>query len=463
MQQGKDTDPARGRWAGAGHSSHADAARAGREAVGAAIARDEPRLVLVFASPRYDLVALAAAADAAAGPAELIGCSTAGEIGPDGLLAPGVVAFAIGGPGFSVATRAADSSGGAQLRAAGEEVAACVAEVADLPHKALILLTDGLAGDPQHVVRGAYSVAGAVLPLAGGCAGAASLDMGQTRQFRGAEVMTGAVVGAALASDAPLGIGVRHGWDTVGEPLLITASQGTVVHALNDSPALDVYLDRLRAPREARADPRAFTRFALGHPFGVASPRGRETQVRGVAYADFETRALHCIAEIPQGTLAWLMDGERDAVLDATAAACREALGPLGGRPPLGLLAFESVARAGVLGPEGEREAFGRITAAAGGAPVAGFRTEPGEIARTHGLAGFHNQSLVVVAFEAEPLAAGPRCVVQRAPAMDSQAQPTFSASPGAGRRATPFRVQPAKPAASGLAWRFYLGVRPNG
>lgn len=396
MPQGRDTDPARGRWAGAGHSSHADAARAGREAVGAAIVGDEPRLVLVFASPRYDLDALAAAADAAAGPAELIGCSTAGEIGPAGLLEPGVVALALGGPGFSVAARVANAAGGTQLRAAGEEVAGCLSAVADLPHKALILLTDGLAGDPQDVVRGAYSRVGAVVPLAGGCAGD-ELNMGQTRQFCGDRVTTGAVVGAALASDAPLGIGVRHGWETTGEPLLITASEGTVLHTLNDAPALDVYLDLLDAPEDARTDARAFTRLALGHPFGVASPRGRETQVRGVAYADFDKRAVHCIAEIPQGTLAWLMRGERDAVLAATAAACDEALAPLHGRPPLGLLAFECVARAGVLGPDGEREAFERIAAAAAGAPVAGFRTY-GEIARTHGLAGFHNQSLVVIA-----------------------------------------------------------------
>jgi hypothetical protein len=129
----------------------------------------------------------------------------------------------------------------------------------------------------------------------------------------------------------------------------------------------------------------------------VASPRGRETQIRGVAHADFDTRALHCIAGIPQGTLAWLMGGEREGLLAATAAACDEALAALGGRPPVGLLTFESVARAGVLGADGEREAFERIATAAAGAPVAGFRTY-GEIARTHGLAGFHNQSLVVIA-----------------------------------------------------------------
>jgi hypothetical protein len=40
----------------------------------------------------------------------------------------------------------------------------------------------------------------------------------------------------------------------------------------------------------------------------------------------------------------------------------------------------------------------GRIAEFAAGAPVAGFYTY-GEIARTRGVNGFHNQTLVVVAF----------------------------------------------------------------
>ena len=41
----------------------------------------------------------------------------------------------------------------------------------DRPHRILLLLTDGLAGDQQEIVRGAYSVVGAGVPLVGGCAG----------------------------------------------------------------------------------------------------------------------------------------------------------------------------------------------------------------------------------------------------------------------------------------------------
>jgi hypothetical protein len=50
-----------------------------------------------------------------------------------------------------------------------------------------------------------------------------------------------------------------------------------------------------------------------------------------------------------------------------------------------------------VLGDDGIKREVDRIADHAGGVPVAGFYTY-GEIARTHGVNGFHNQTLVVLA-----------------------------------------------------------------
>jgi hypothetical protein len=257
-----------------------------------------------------------------------------------------------------------------------------------------MLLTDGLAGDQQEIVRGAYSVLGAEVPLVGGCAGD-DLKMKRTFQLHDGRVLTDAVVAAAIASDAPFGIGVHHGWRTVGEPMVVTSSAQNRVFRLDDRPALDVYLQRLDAPAEAQRDHDAFTRFALTHPLGL-NRRSGEEHVRFVADADFADRSLGCIAEVPQGALAWIMEGDAASVLDATDAACADALEPLGERRPIGLLAFDCIARRGVLG-EGIAQEVSRVAAQADGAPVAGFYTY-GEIARTAGMSGFHNQTLVVLA-----------------------------------------------------------------
>jgi hypothetical protein len=382
------------RWLAVGRSSDPDARAAGIAAASAAVERDDAALAIVFCSEAYDLDALLEGIRSQTRDVPLIGCSTSGEIATSGPGDAGVVVLALGGPGFSVAT-AASGQASTRLREAGAEAAACMAELEPRRHRVLLLLTDGLAGDQSEIVRGAHGAVGATVPLVGGCAGD-DLKMKQTFQLFDDRVLRDSVVAAAIGSDAPLGIGVHHGWRRVGEPMLVTRSGGNRVHTLDDRPALDVYLDRLDAPDDARSDPAAFTRFALTHPLGL-NRRSVEEQVRFIGEANFEDRSLGCIAEVPQGGMAWIMEGDEESVMDATDAACSDALEPLAGAAPLGLLAFDCIARRGVLGAEGIRDEIGRVAASAAGAPVAGFYTY-GEIARTRGVTGFHNQTLVVLA-----------------------------------------------------------------
>jgi hypothetical protein len=383
------------RWVSVGHSDLADARRAGHSAANTALTHDDPKLLTVFCSDSYDLGELLAGIHEAAGDdVPLIGCSTAGEIAANGPGDAGVVITALGGSGFEVTTAVATDAS-ANLRGAGASAASCIGAANGHDHRVLLMLTDGLAGDQQEIVRGAYGVAGAAIPLVGGCAGD-DLRMESTHQLYGDRAFTDAVVAASLSSDAPFGIGVCHGWRRVGDPMLVTDSEGTRVLEIDGRPALDAYLDKLGAPEAARTDHAAFTEFAQTHPLGLIARRGEE-HVRFIGDADFEARALVGIAQVPQGARVWFMEGDDDSVLDATDAACRDALGGLGGRDPIGLLAFDCIARRGILGDEGIKAEIDRVAESAHGAPVAGFYTY-GEIARTRGVAGFHNQTLVVLA-----------------------------------------------------------------
>jgi hypothetical protein len=90
------------------------------------------------------------------------------------------------------------------------------------------------------------------------------------------------------------------------------------------------------------------------------------------------------------------MESDVDGVTGATDAACREALDGLDGEPALALLAFDCNARLRFLGDAVEDE-VARLARHADGAALAGLYTF-GEIARTRGSAGFHQQTLVVLA-----------------------------------------------------------------
>jgi hypothetical protein len=391
-QNGRGAPPRN--WVGVGRSSSRVAAEAGDEAALTAIADRDPKLLIVFCSHSYDLQELLDSINRRSHNVPLIGCSTAGEIAASGVRDSSVVVTALGGEGFSVRTTAAINAS-SDLRRSGAEAAAALTELDERPHRVLMLLTDGLAGDQQEIVRGAYSVAGAGVPLVGGCAGD-DLEMERTYQLHGHQVLEDAVVSAAIGSDEPIGIGVRHGWQRVGDPMLVTDSSENVVRTIDDRPALDVYLERLNAPPEVGSDSAAFIEFAQTHPLGL-DRQGGEDHVRFIGDANFEDRSLACIALVPQGGLAWLMEGSDESVLAATDAACSDALAGLDGHPPAGILAFDCIARRGVLGDDGVTAEVNRVAQHSDGAPVAGFYTY-GEIARTQGVTGFHNQTLVVMA-----------------------------------------------------------------
>ncbi|MEB3256492.1 MAG: FIST N-terminal domain-containing protein [Synechococcaceae cyanobacterium] len=395
------------RWVAVGHSSRADATAAVEEALAAVLVRGQPKLVLLFASPAHPLQELAERVRQRIGTGQLIGCSTAGELAPGHSGMGGLVLWALGGAGFSVASGYGDAAR-LGLRQAAREAAGCLEHLERRRHTVLVLLADGLGGDQMEVVRGAYDVAGVDVPLVGGCAGD-DMAMRRTHQIHAGQMFSRAVVAAAISSDAPLGIGVAHCWEPIGAPMLVTGSQSNRITSLDDRPALDLYLDAFATPPEVRQGGDAFARFATTRPLGLR--RRDRIEIRFVSGADLAQRSLLTIAEMPQGGLAYLMQGDARSVLAATEEACRTACNGLGGADPQGLLLFDCVGRRAVLQEtQGEPRAgaaasadlppdpeLARIGALLGDCPYGGFHTY-GEIARSRGAGGFHNQTLVALA-----------------------------------------------------------------
>ncbi|MEB3169390.1 MAG: FIST N-terminal domain-containing protein [Synechococcaceae cyanobacterium] len=389
--------PASGRWVRVGSSLASDPETAVQQACHTLLEAGQPLLVLIFSSPRHDINRLAALVAQRCPEARVIGCSTSGELESQRSLAGGLCLWALGGQGLSVATGMGqgDDRG---LHQAAHAAARCLEQLERRAHTVLILLADGLCGDQMEVVRGAYEVAGFDVPLVGGCAGDDLAMRGTTWQIFGRQVLSKAVVAAAISSDAPLGIGMSHCWQPKGEPLLVTGSDGTNVWSLDDRSALEVYLEAFQAPTDLLDQPEAFAAFASTRPLGLR--RRDRVEIRFVAGCDRERRSLLTVAEVPQGGLAYLMQGDRRSVLQATEEACELAQRQLGERPACGMLLFDCIARRSVLRSDGDANSqaeMERIRSVIGDIPVAGFYTY-GEIARTHGAGGFHNQTLVALA-----------------------------------------------------------------
>lgn len=370
------------RWAGSGHSALSDPALAGRDAVRAALAgRDDARLVLLFASGVLDVDAIVEGAADAAGDVPIAGSSTAGCLDVDA----GVVALALGGEGLSVSTVAAPTT---DPREAGMRAAACVGDVAERPHRLLLLFADGPSAGHADLVRGAYTVTGAGVPLAGAIA-AHPLGSDRGAVFHGGAALRGAAIGVALGSDAPLGLGAAHSWEPIGSPLLVTrAARGRVLE-LDGRPAIEVYRERTGLEPSS-------SEGALGHPL-ARHGRDGPTHVRTVELDGAADGGLRCALEA--GSLVSVMRSRPNAGLDVVDAAAAAALAPLGDAGAQGLLAFDCAARRSARQHAGvtPAEELDRLALHAGDAAVAAVSTH-GELARTRGVVGLHHQSLVVVA-----------------------------------------------------------------
>jgi hypothetical protein len=391
-------NPGRGehpsRWVRVGTSSDHDPERAVQEALAPILEMGQPRLAVLFCSPAQDLTQISRLVKRAIGDNEVIGCSSAGELIRDHALSGGLVIWALGGDGFSVTTGYGVGDKDQGLRNAAADAARCIEQLQRRQHTILFLLADGLCGDQMEVVRGAYDVCGAQVPLFGGCAGD-DMALQSTRQIHEGSLLTHAVVAAAISSDAPMAIGIAHGWQPRSDAMLVTESHGTTVVSLDDRPALDVYFETYDAPQEVRDNPDAFFAYALTRPIGIA--RRNRIDIRYVYNADYDKRTVTAFAEVPQGAMAHLMQGSCNSVLEASAEVCALAEQSLQGQEACGFMVLECVARKSLLDQQGLLDASLRLPTVREGVSVGGFYTY-GEIARTEGSGGLHNQTVVALA-----------------------------------------------------------------
>jgi hypothetical protein len=382
------------RWFGAGRSLSADPATAGTQACREALGGRRADLLIVFASLTHATLEMAQAVHAeAGGDVLMIGCSTSGEFTTDGRGA-GVVVNALGGYTASVRAVPHDVE---DLYEAGMRAASCLDDV-DAENRVVLLLGDGRSSDQQEMVRGAYTVAGALVPLVGGCAGDNVTQTGTFHFFsdgKDVQVLPNAVLGAALGSPVPFGIGIAHGWRKTGEPMVVSRSENGTIFELDGEPALDVYLRRTGADPNLATDAGAFLNFATIRPLGLARRTGED--IRVIFQADPEQRSISGLADTPEGAMVWFMEADTDGIVDAVTTAAVAATGDLSSEAR-GLLVFDCCVRSIALGGDGADLAASRLRDAVKPVPYGGFYSN-GEIVRRPQAKGMHHLTVVALAF----------------------------------------------------------------
>jgi hypothetical protein len=389
---------------GVGHSSNENSFKAGQEAASEALNkhRGTPEVLIVFGSTRFDHQRLLAGINSITGDIPMVGGTTAGEISTSGFLTESLVIMGLSSDRLDFAT-------GIGLNMSQDEVA-CGAALADnIRNKApfeealsLLVFPNGMGGDGIKVIDGLHSVLGTGFEVVGGYLGDDE-RFKNTFQYYNGEVYTDAITGLLVCGKERFrtGIGVRSGFESIGNRFYCTESEGNVVKKFDNDRALDLYKEFLGEKRSRR-----LPGICLEYPFGLIDEKvsitGEEYfQLRCGLAVDHEKGIITLAASIPEGSAITLTTASRGDIINGAKLAAEQAKNCLKGARLQAILMFSCVGRKLVLGRRTQEEVSAVRSILGEDIPIIGFYTygEIGPIDKMKeelAVTKFHNETIVL-------------------------------------------------------------------
>lgn len=256
-------------------------------------------------------------------PASVVGCSTAGEIAPNGVHDNTLCLTALKFAKSKFKQSRAPIRKMADSEATGRELAGPLAGP-DL--KAIFILGRGLDINGSAVIAGIRSVVGPKVTLTGGLAG----DAGRfqktytvfNKSFSSEEVVAVGFYGEALH----VSFGSMGGWEPFGPVRVVTKSEANVLYELDGKPALDIYKMYLG---EERVKNLPFS--ALMFPFQMMQEStGDKGLTRTILGVDEATKAVTLAGDMPLNSKVRLMHASNEGLVAGAKAAAESAAGDRG-------------------------------------------------------------------------------------------------------------------------------------
>ena len=352
----------------------------------------DARLVLVFAStsvcrrsePFDDL--------AAAYPrAEIIGCSTAGEIFDTQVTDDSLSVAAIEFAGTDIVCARVPIAGPAESFAAGARLAEA------LPHERLVhvlVFSEGLHVNGSDLVKGLAASLPPEVTVTGGLSGDGHRFERTYVVWRG-RPEEGSIVACALyGSSIRIGYASLGGWDSFGPERLITRSDGNVLYELDGRSALELYKQYLG---EHAADLPA---SGLLFPLSLRTSPDATPVVRTILGVGEEEQSMTFAGDMPAGAYARLMKANFDRLIDGAAGAARVSQQALGSSSADLALLISCVGRKMVLQQRIEEEVEGVRDVVGERTVLTGFYSY-GEISpfTPSARCELHNQTMTITTF----------------------------------------------------------------
>jgi hypothetical protein len=251
--------------------------------------------------------------------AEVVGCSTGGQIFSGDVTDGSVAALALHFDRTTVAVVDQQVGEGTTSVAAGQSIGNRLARP-DL--KSIFVLSDGLQVNGSELVAGIGASVGPNVTLTGGLAGDGA-DFKETLVGVNSAPTAGRIAAVGFYGSAiAMGHGSAGGWDEFGPQRRITKSKGNVLFELDGQPALALY------ERYLGDDAAGLPGTALLYPLLITDPANpKHSVVRTILAVDRDASTMTFAGDVPEGWSAQLMRGYFDRLADGAAEAARQASG----------------------------------------------------------------------------------------------------------------------------------------
>lgn len=320
--------------------------RAVLEALELAYGETDPQcdLVLINATGGHDVAALSEVVRNQCPGARVLAASCAGVVGRDG---PGesmhdIALIGLRGEGFVVAH--VDGLYGHTSYEKGVELARGLQQ-SEHPLRMIYLLASGIDIANDQLIAGIESVLGPDVVIFGATSsdqmqGVATFQAIDGQRFQHAAFAVGIWdPGLEVETQA------THGFVAVGEPLLVTRSEGNRIIELDGRPAWTTYLERLQLPATAtEGDTIPIGALAEKLPGNLSEEYGNSHILRVVTHHSPEGEIIYA-TDCPEGSQLWLTVRDEDLIFRDMDRMMQAMVTRKPGRKPVAVFHADCLAR----------------------------------------------------------------------------------------------------------------------
>lgn len=325
--------------------------------------------------------------------AEIVGCSTSGEIYHQELLNYSMVCTAVWFESSTVKVvcehiNSMDESYNIGSRLIGK------LDRTNLSH--VFVLSEGLTINGSELTKGLNSEFEIPVSITGGLAGDQA-DFNETVIVHNQAGIKNIVIAVGFyGKNLNIGYGSLGGWDTFGVDRLVTRSKANILYELDGQPALTLYKKYLGS--HAAELPASALLFPLSFlPSEAPSP-----VVRTVLSVDETNGSMIFAGDIPEGSYVRLMKANSDKLIDGAADAAEQAKSALKQETPDLAILISCVGRKLVLKQRTDEELEIVCEVLGNHTTVTGFYSY-GEISPLNPLekhCELHNQTMTITTFK---------------------------------------------------------------